>query len=114
MEKVRRDQVATYLDTAPSTTSTWELLGIGITSYGIAFNPQITTEKWIIHENATSSHEGNQKQGDVSQKIYKRSAYLFSPLLRERPMAFATPPVYAEKSPDRLPGEAPFRSGVEP
>lgn len=71
MEKVRRDQVATYLDTTPSATSTWELLGIGITSYGIAFNPQITTEKWIINENATSSHEGNQKQGDVSQKIYK-------------------------------------------
>lgn len=66
--KVTRDQFATFLETA---TSTWSLLGTGITSYGIAYNPQIETEKWIIHKNATSTLESNQKQGDVTQKIYK-------------------------------------------
>ena len=55
MEKVTRDQVVTYLDTTPSTEETWSLLGIGITSYGIAYNPQVTTEKWIINKNATFS-----------------------------------------------------------
>ena len=71
MEKVTRDQVVTYLDTTPSTEETWSLLGIGITSYGIAYNPQVTTEKWIINKNATSSLDSYQMQGDVSQKIYK-------------------------------------------
>lgn len=71
MEKVTRDQVVTYLDTTPSSTYTWSLLGVGVTSYGIAYNPQITTEKWIINKNATSSLDSFQMQGDVSQKIYK-------------------------------------------
>ena len=71
MEKVTRDQVVTYLDTTPSAEGTWSLLGVGITSYGIAYNPQVTTEKWIINKNATSSLDSYQMQGDVSQKIYK-------------------------------------------
>lgn len=68
--KVNREQFATYLNTTPTATTTWSLLGVGITSYGIAFNPQINTEKWIINSNATSDLVSNQKQGDVSQKIY--------------------------------------------
>jgi hypothetical protein len=71
IEKVSREQFATYLDTTPLATAVWKLLGVGITSYGIAFNPQVTTEKWITNKNATSNHDSNQKQGDVSQKIYK-------------------------------------------
>lgn len=70
--KVNRDEIATFLDTTPTGQSaTYALLGTGITSFAIAYNPQITTEKWIIHRNATSSLDSNQKQGDVSQKIYK-------------------------------------------
>ena len=72
MEKIKRSQFVTYLDTTPGTeTPTWALLGVGITDYGISYNPQITTEKWIIHDNASSSLDSNQKQGSVSQKIYK-------------------------------------------
>lgn len=71
LTKVKRSQIATYIDTTPTATPTWALLGIGITSYGIAYNPQINTEKWIIHDNATSTLDSNQKQGDISQKIYK-------------------------------------------
>lgn len=71
-EKITRDQVVTYLNTTPSGTSeTWALLGQGITSYGIEYNPQVTTEKFIINKNATSSLDSYQMQGDVSQKIYK-------------------------------------------
>ena len=72
LKKVTRSQIATYLDTTPTEeTNNWQILGIGITEYAIAYNPQITTEKWIIHDNATSTLDSNQKQGDVSQKIYK-------------------------------------------
>lgn len=72
IEKVKRSQFLTFLDTTPNGSSnTWALLGIGITDYGIAYNPQVETEKWIIEDNARSDHTSNQKQGSVSQKIYK-------------------------------------------
>ena len=72
IEKVTREQFATYLNTTPKTESeTWSILGVGITNYGIAFNPQVETEKWIINKNATSGLNSNQKQGEASQKIYK-------------------------------------------
>lgn len=72
IEKVKRSQFVTFLDTTPSSqTPTWALLGIGITDYGIAYNPQIEQEKWIIEDNARNIHESNQKQSTVSQSIYK-------------------------------------------
>lgn len=72
IEKVKRSQFITYLDTTPSAGSeTWALLGIGITDYGIAYNPQVEQEKWIIEDNARNIHESNQKQSTVSQSIYK-------------------------------------------
>ena len=69
--KIKRSQIATYIDTTPKTDPTWGLLGIGITDYSISYNPQITTEKWIIHDNASSSLDSNQKEGGVTQRMYK-------------------------------------------
>lgn len=72
IEKVNRSQFLTYLDTTPSTNSpTWNVLGVGITDYGISYNPQVDTEQWIIEDNARNDHTSNQKQGSVEQKIYK-------------------------------------------
>jgi hypothetical protein len=72
IEKIERNQVLTYLDTSPTgSTRNWEILGIGITEYGIAYNPQVDTEKWIIEKNARTDHSSNQKQGSVSQTAYK-------------------------------------------
>lgn len=71
ISKVNRSQFLTYLDTTPTGTATWVVLGVGITDYGIAFNPQVDTEKWIIEDNARTDHSSNQKQGSVTQKIYK-------------------------------------------
>lgn len=72
IQKVNRSQFLTFLDTTPSATNpTWAVLGIGITDYGISFNPQVETEKWIIEDNARTDHQSNQKQSSVSQKIYK-------------------------------------------
>lgn len=70
--KIERSQFWTYLDTTPTGTNrTWAKLGVGITDYGIAYNPQVDSEKWIIEDNARSDHSSNQKQGSVSQKMYK-------------------------------------------
>lgn len=71
-EKLTRDQFAFYLDVTPKAENpTWKLLGFGITEGAINYNPQISTEKWIINKNATSEHESNQKQSDMTQKCYK-------------------------------------------
>jgi hypothetical protein len=69
-KKVTREQIASYLNTTPESTETWSIIGVGITDYGQSFNPQVTTEKWIINKNATSSLDSYQIQGDVSQKCY--------------------------------------------
>lgn len=70
--KINRSQFWTYLDTTPAGENrTWAKLGVGITDYGIAYNPQVDQEKWIIEDNARSDHSSNQKQGAVAQKMYK-------------------------------------------
>lgn len=73
IEKLDRDNcLMTFLDVTPSDNSmTLEVLGIGITDFGIAYNPQVEQEKWIIEKNARNVHESNQKQGSVSQTAYK-------------------------------------------
>ncbi len=72
IQKADRSDFATFLDTTPNGQSmTFKILGIGITDFGIDFNPQTETEKWIIEKNSRTDHTGNQKQGDVNQKIYK-------------------------------------------
>ena len=72
IEKVKRSQFLTFLNTTPSADNPkWDVLGVGITEYGIAFNPQVDSEKWIIEDNARTDHSSNQKQGSVTQKCYK-------------------------------------------
>lgn len=68
----RDDALVTWLDTTPNGNSrTWALLGIGITEYAIEYNAQVDTEKWIVEKNARTDHTSNQKQGDITQKMYK-------------------------------------------
>ena len=73
IEKIPRDEgMMTFLDVTPNDNSMQlEVLGIGITDYGISYNPQVEQEKWIIEKNARNVHESNQKQGSVSQTAYK-------------------------------------------
>lgn len=71
IEKIKRSQFLTYLNTGTSTTPVWSVLGVGITEYGIDYNPQVDTEKWIIEDNARNDHTSNQKQSSVTQKCYK-------------------------------------------
>ena len=70
--KMDRDEFLTFLDVTPSEgTMDFEVLGVGVTDYGISYNPQVEQEKWIIEKNARNIHQSNQKQGSVSQTIYK-------------------------------------------
>lgn len=71
IEKINRSQFITFLDTTPSSTPTWALFGVGVTDYGVDYNAQVDTEKWIIEDNARTDHTSNQKQSSISQKAYK-------------------------------------------
>lgn len=72
IEKIKRSQFITYLDTTPSGANrTWAVLGVGVNEYSVSFNPQVDTEKWIVEDNARNDHTSNQKQGSVTQKCYK-------------------------------------------
>lgn len=71
-EKVTRELIATYLNITPKENSeTYAIVGVGITDYGQDYNPQRTTEKWIIHKNATTTTDSYQIQADASQTCYK-------------------------------------------
>ena len=41
IEKIKRSQFLTYLDTTPASSETWNVLGVGITDYAISYNPQV-------------------------------------------------------------------------
>jgi hypothetical protein len=71
IEKIKRSQFLTYLDTTPTSTPTYAILGVGIDEYSTSYNPQVETEKWIIEDNARNDHTSNQKQGSVTQRCYK-------------------------------------------
>lgn len=71
ISKIDRSQFLTYLNTGTELSPTWSVLGVGITEYGISYNPQVDTEKWIIEDSARNDHTSNQKEGSVTQKCYK-------------------------------------------
>jgi len=71
IEKIKRSEFISFIDTTPASTATWVTLGIGIDEYAVSYNPQVDTEKWIIEDNARNDHTSNQKQGSVTQKCYK-------------------------------------------
>ena len=74
IEKIKRSQFLTFIDTTPSSSATWKVLGIGVDEYATNYNPQVDTEKWIVEDNARNDHTSNQKQGSVTQKCYKNDA----------------------------------------
>ena len=54
MAKVKRSQFKTFMDTTPATTPTWSLVGPGVTTGTVNYNPEATTETYIHEDNATT------------------------------------------------------------
>ena len=69
--KIKRSQYQKFLDTTPSSTATWKVIGIGISEANVDYGAQVDTEKWIIEDTARNDHTSNQKQLSVTQKCYK-------------------------------------------
>jgi len=71
IEKIERSEFLTFLDTTPSSSATWKILGIGVTDFGIDYGASVDSEKWIIENTARINHSSNEKQGSVTQTAYK-------------------------------------------
>lgn len=71
IEKIKRSQYLKFLDTTPSSTASWNVIGIGVNEASVEFNPNVETEQWIIEDSARNDHTGNQKQLSVTQRCYK-------------------------------------------
>lgn len=55
MAKIKRSQLATYVDTSTTTGTNYVLLGVGVTAGKVAMNPEITTETYIHEDTATKT-----------------------------------------------------------
>jgi hypothetical protein len=57
MPKVKRSEVMTFLDTNPSGAASYQLIGDGVTSGMIGYNPKTSEETYIHQDNASVSVE---------------------------------------------------------
>ena len=71
IEKLKTSQYLRFIDTTPSSTPTWVVMGIGVEEASTSFNPNIERIKWIIEDSSRSDHTSNDKQSSITQKAYK-------------------------------------------
>jgi hypothetical protein len=57
MAKIKRSEVMTFMDITPSSTATYKLIGDGVTSGAIGYNPKTTEETYIHEDSATITVE---------------------------------------------------------
>lgn len=74
MAKIKRSKVMTFLNTTPSSTATYALLGEGITSGSISYNPQVEEETYIHQDNAHTSVESYAPKFPVESSAVKDDA----------------------------------------
>jgi len=53
MAKIKRSEFLTYINTTPSSTATYQLLGVGVINGTVNYNPSVTTETYIHQTGAT-------------------------------------------------------------
>jgi hypothetical protein len=57
MAKIKRSQFLTYINTTPTSTATYVLLGVGVINGTINYNPKTTEETYIHEDTATIAVE---------------------------------------------------------
>lgn len=68
--RIKRSQVAAFLNTGTSAIPVWSRIGKGVTEQIIAYNPQVTTETYINEDNATTSLTSYQVNIATPQTAY--------------------------------------------
>lgn len=68
----KRSAFLLFIDTAASsTTSSYALVGDGVTELSIAYNPQTNTEQYIHQDTATTTVTGYQPNAPVTAQVVK-------------------------------------------
>ncbi len=57
MAKIKRSQVQSFINTTPSAAATYELIGDGVVTGTINYNPQTSEETYIHEDSATIAVE---------------------------------------------------------
>jgi hypothetical protein len=57
MAKIKRSEIQSFLDTTPTTTATYVLLGNGVTTGKISYNPKTLEETYVHQDSATITIE---------------------------------------------------------
>ena len=57
MAKIKRSEVMTFMNTTPLAAATYKLIGDGVTTGAIEYNPKTTEETYIHEDSATISVE---------------------------------------------------------
>ncbi len=55
--KIKRSQFATFLNTTPDSTATYNIIGDGVTTGTVNMNPEVTTETYIDSDTASTEIE---------------------------------------------------------
>ena len=71
MAEKNRSLVAHYIDTTPAVTArTYKLIGYGVTSLQMAYNPQTSNETYIHEDLSHTTVDSYQPTIPVNQKVY--------------------------------------------
>lgn len=71
---IKRSQFMVFLNTTPSTTATYGLIGDGVTELTLNYSPQTTTEQYINQDSGTTEVTGYQPTAPVSMVAKKGDA----------------------------------------
>lgn len=71
---VKRSQFATYLNTVPAGPAAYELIGDGITTAAINYNPQTTEEVYIHQDSGSTSLESYKPNMPIEAEAKKGDA----------------------------------------
>ena len=55
--KIKRSEFKTFLNTTPDSTATYNVIGDGVTTGTINYNPEVTTETYIDQTSASTEIE---------------------------------------------------------
>ena len=67
---VKRKEIMLYLNTTPASTETWGLYGKKSTSATYSYNPETTSETYIVDDNATVTLDSYNVTIDGNMKCY--------------------------------------------
>lgn len=85
MPKAKRSTLAHFINSTPDeTAATYELLGAGVTSLEMNYNPNTVTEQYIHQDNANTATESYAPTIPVEQSVYPGDdAYDFIDAIRQ-------------------------------